>query len=134
MTDAEVQTMKEHFYKLGWGQNETMWKCWNQALDYLAEKLRSESEPVVFVTSNSKLGLYIESCSGAPLNSDILPQGTKLYLHPQAEGKMLVDAERYRWIMKQAVLMDAIFAYTKSNERHVSNAIDKPTMLLAKEK
>lgn len=39
LSDEQVADMREHFYKLGWGQNETMWKCWNQALDYLAPQL-----------------------------------------------------------------------------------------------
>jgi len=34
------------------------------------------------------------------------------------------DAERYRWILHQAPITDFIFRFTKSNERHVSNAID----------
>lgn len=34
------------------------------------------------------------------------------------------DAKRYRWIMRQGVLTDAIFAYAKMGERHVSNEID----------
>lgn len=34
------------------------------------------------------------------------------------------DAGRYRWILQQAKITDFIFAYTKSDERHVSNAID----------
>lgn len=34
------------------------------------------------------------------------------------------DAERYRWILHQAPITDFIFVFTKSKERHVSNAID----------
>jgi len=34
------------------------------------------------------------------------------------------DAERYKWILSQAKITDFIFAYTKSKERHISNAID----------
>lgn len=40
------------------------------------------------------------------------------------EDALQKDAERYRWILHQAKITDFIFAYTKSDERHVSNAID----------
>lgn len=40
------------------------------------------------------------------------------------EDALRKDAERYRWILHQAKITDFIFAYTKSDERHVSNAID----------
>ena len=41
------------------------------------------------------------------------------------------DAERYNWILHQAKITDFIFSYLKSNERHISNAIDTA---IAKEK
>jgi hypothetical protein len=34
------------------------------------------------------------------------------------------NSDRYLWVLSQAEITDFIFAYLKSDERHVSNAID----------
>ena len=41
------------------------------------------------------------------------------------EQSYKADAERYRWIIRQADITDFIFCFVKSDERHVNNAIDQ---------
>jgi hypothetical protein len=79
MSDAMreyIKTMRDAFYKAGWGQNEVMWKCWNQGHDYaLASQPEREKKLVEFVLRNNIkiVGLHSE----LKLPEDLIAEFTK---------------------------------------------------------
>lgn len=103
MSDTEVAEMREVFYKHGWGQNETMWKCWNQALNYLSPSIKDlerenaalkakfaeleKQEPVANVVDIGERLSYRISVSIN--NPDNVHLGMKLYATP-----VISDLER----------------------------------------
>lgn len=58
LSNAQINAAVEAFQKAGYGQNEVMWKCWLQGMEFAEAAVRKECEARIIMLENDRDGMH----------------------------------------------------------------------------